>query len=121
MSVFKITIKGKPPQMLSLACKLTKNDVEFLHVEISLEKVRANNVDSSTIKITWKKSKWKQRGCFVRKNCTEKIAWKQRRFSDHGNYIEKSTVEEKWIFRPAKLRQEWYVEITWIFQPAKLR
>ena len=41
--------------MFSLACSLTKNNVEFLPVEISSKKVRANNVGFSTIKITWNK------------------------------------------------------------------
>ena len=41
--------------MFSLACNLTKNDVEFLPIEISSKKLRANNVDLLTIKITSKK------------------------------------------------------------------
>ena len=53
--LFKVTNKGKPPQMFSLACNLTKNGAEFLPVEISSKKVRANNGDFSIIKITSKK------------------------------------------------------------------
>ena len=53
---FKVTNKGKPPWMFSLACNLTKNDVKFLPVKISSKKVRGNNVDFSTIKIASKKT-----------------------------------------------------------------
>ena len=41
--------------MFSLACNLTKIDVEFLPVEILSKKVRANNVGFYTIKVTSKK------------------------------------------------------------------
>ena len=41
--------------MFSLGCNLLKSDVKFLPVEISSSKVRANNMDFSTIRITLKK------------------------------------------------------------------
>ena len=52
---FKVTNKGKLPPMFSLACRLIKNDVEYLSIGISLKKVRANNVGFSTSEITPKK------------------------------------------------------------------
>ena len=75
--------------MFSLACNLTKSDVEFLPVEISSKKVRANNVDFPAIKITQKKLH-------------------QKRY-----------VETTWIFRPAKLHRKKYVKMTWSFGPSK--
>ena len=65
----KVTNKEKPPQMFSLACNLTKNDVEFLPIEISSKKIRASNVDFSNIKIT---SKNVIRGYFEQRNYIEK-------------------------------------------------
>ena len=41
--------------MFPLACNLTKNNVEFLPVEISLKKVRESDVDFSISEITLKK------------------------------------------------------------------
>ena len=41
--------------MFSLAYNLSKNDVKFLSIEISLKKVPVNKEDSSTIKIKAKK------------------------------------------------------------------
>ena len=58
--------------MFSLACKLTKNDVEFLPIETR-----------------------KQRGFFDHQNYTEKSIWKQRGFFDHRNYVEKSRWKQR--------------------------
>ena len=38
-----------------ISLQLTKNDAEFLPIEISSKKVRENKVDFSTVKITSKK------------------------------------------------------------------
>ena len=59
--------------MFSLACNLTKNDAEFLPIEISSKKVRVNNMDFS-----------------ARRNFVEKSMCDQHGFFDHQNYIEKS-------------------------------
>ena len=55
IQIFKVINKGKPPQMFSLACNLTKNDIELLPIDISLKKVSASNIDFSTREITLKK------------------------------------------------------------------
>ena len=85
---FKVTNKGKPPRMFSLACNLTKNDVKFPPVKISSKKVRANNVGSYTIKITSKK---------VRGNGVIFGSSKLHR---------KKYVEMVWIFGSSKLHQK---------------
>ena len=93
--------------MFFISLQLTKNDVEFLPIEISSKKARASKGDFSTIKITSKRvtrntvdistreiiSK-KVRGNYVdfstiEINCIEKSMWKQRGFFDHRNYIQK--------------------------------
>ena len=51
--------------------------------------MRANNIDFSTIKVTLKKTKWKQRGFFDQRNYIEKSTWKNRGFFDQRNYMEK--------------------------------
>ena len=51
--------------------------------------MRANNIDFSTIKVTLKKTKWKQRGFFDQRNYIEKSTWKKRGFFDQRNYMEK--------------------------------
>ena len=66
--------------MFSLACILTKNEVEFLPIEISLEKVRVNNVDFSTIEITSKKVRGSDVGFSIsERNYIKKV---------HGNDVE---------------------------------
>ena len=60
--------------MFSLACNLTKNDVEFLPVKISSKKLRAS----------------KQRGFFDHQNYVKKSKWKQRGFFDQRNYAQKA-------------------------------
>ena len=94
--------------MFSLACNLTKDDVEFSFIKISSEKVLANNVDYSTNKITLKKVKGnnadlstseitskKVRGKNVdistSKITSKKNTWKQRVFLDQQNYVGKGT------------------------------
>ena len=60
--------------MFSLACNLTKNDVDFLPVKISSKKLRAS----------------KQRGFFDQRNYIEKSAWKERGFFHQRNYAQKA-------------------------------
>ena len=59
--------------MFSLARKLTKNDIEFLPIEISSTKVSANNAGISTSKITSEKNTWKQCGFFDHQNYVKKL------------------------------------------------
>ena len=75
--LFKVTYKENPPPMFSLACKLTKNDIEFLPIEISSTKVSANNADISKSKITSEKNTWKQCGFFDHRNYVKKSTWKR--------------------------------------------
>ena len=79
--LFKVTNKGKPPQMLT--CNLTKNDVKFLLIKISLKKLRGKNVDISTSKITSKK--------YVDFSTKEITPQKVR-----GNNVDFSISEVKW-------------------------
>ena len=51
----KVTKRENPPRMFSLACNLTKNDVDFLPIEISLKKVRATTSIFRPSKIHQKK------------------------------------------------------------------
>ena len=95
--VFKITNKGKPPRMFSLACNLTKNDVKFPPVKISSKKVRANNVGSYTIKITSKKSTWKWRDFWIIEITSKKVC---------GNGV------DFWII---EITSKKYAEMTWKF------
>ena len=88
--------------MFSLACNLTKNDVEFLPVEISSKKVRVNNVDFSTVKITLKKVSGKR--------------W----IFQSSKLHRKRYVEVTWVFWPSKLSWKNNVETTLIFRSAKL-
>ena len=83
--------------MFSLACNLTKNNVQFLLVEISSKKLRANKTDFSTREITSKNVRGKKVDI-----STKKV---------HGNNVDFSTIE----ITPKK-----NVETTWIFQAAKL-
>ena len=83
--------------MFSLACNLTKNNVQFLPVEISSKKLRANKADFSTREITSKNVSGKKADI-----STKKV---------HGNNVDFSTIE----ITPKK-----NVETTWIFQAAKL-
>ena len=110
----KVAKKGKLLRMFSLLCSLTKNDVEFLPVEISSEKVRVNNVNFLTIKITSKKvignnvdsliiklhrKKYvKKGGYFGQRNYFKKSTWKQSVFFDQQNYIEKCTWKQRGFF-----------------------
>ena len=66
--------KGNPPRMFSLADNVTKNNIEYLLVEISSKKVRVKNLV-----------------IFDHQNYIEKGKWKQSEFFDHLNYIEKFT------------------------------
>ena len=107
----KVAKKGKLLRMFSLLCSLTKNDVEFLPVEISSEKVRVNKVNFLTIKITSKKvignnvdsliiklhrKKYvKKGGYFGQRNYFKKSTWKQSVFFDQQNYIEKCTWKQR--------------------------
>ena len=50
--------------MFSLACNLTKNDAEFLPIEISSKKVRVNNMDFSARRNFVEKSMCDQHGFF---------------------------------------------------------
>ena len=118
--------------MFSLACNLTKKDVEFLPVEILSKKVHAsktdfsiikiisknvseNNVDFSTIKITSKKSTQKQRECFDQRNYTKKSTWKKRGFVGQRNYTEKKIRGNDVEFSISKITSKKYVEMTWKF------
>ena len=94
---FKVTNKGKPPRMFSLACNLTKNDVKFPPVKISSKKVRANNVGSYTIKITSKKSTWKWRDFWIIEITSKKVC---------GNGV------DFWII---EITSKKYAEMTWKF------
>ena len=62
VSNWHVTNNEKHPQMFSLACNLTKNNVEFFPIEILSKKVRGNNADFSSIKITSKKGRGKNVG-----------------------------------------------------------
>ena len=55
LQIFKVINKGKPPQMFSLTCNLTKNDIELLPIDISSKKVSASIINFSTREITLKK------------------------------------------------------------------
>ena len=72
--------------MFSLACNLTKNDAEFLPIEISSKKVRVNNMDFS-----------------ARRNFVEKSMWSTWIFRP-SKLHRKKYGETTWIFRPLKLR-----------------
>ena len=77
--------------MFSLACNLTKNDVEFLPVKISSKKLRASKQRGFSDHQNYvKKSKWKQRGFFDQRNYIEKSAWKERGFFHQRNYAQKA-------------------------------
>ena len=102
VSNWHVTNNEKHPQMFSLACNLTKNNVEFFPIEISSKKVRGNNADFSSIKITSKKGRGKNVGI-----ATSKIT-------------SKLYVETTCIFRSQKLHRKKYVVITWISRLAKL-
>ena len=78
--------------MFSLACNLTKNNVEFLPVEISSKKVQANNVGFSIIKITWDKVGENSVNFLTRDITSEKC------------------VETTWVVRPSKLNRKKYLE-----------
>ena len=95
--LFKVTNKGKTPRMFSLACKLTKNNVEFLPIVISSKKARANNVDFSTREITPKKI----RGSNVDFSTSEITPKKVR-----GNNVDFSTIQ---------ITSVRYVEMAWKF------
>ena len=88
--------------MFSLACNLTKNDVEFLPLEISSKKVRANNADFSTIKTVLKKVSGNSVDFSTRK------------------IILKKCVETTWSFQPSSLHWKMYVKTTWIFRSGRL-
>ena len=117
--------------MFSLVCNLTKNDAEFLPVEISSKKVRVDNVDFSTIKITSKKvggnnvyfstseiTPKKVRGNNVDFLIIEITSKKVR-----GNDVDFSTIEIMWKkvrgndvgFSISKITSKKYVKMTWKF------
>ena len=83
--LLKVTNKRKPPRMFSFSCNLTKNNVEYLPPKILSKKVRANNVDVSTITINQKK--------YVEKMW---IFWSVK-------LRQKTHVETTWIFPSAEL------------------
>ena len=97
ISFFKVTNKGKPPRMFSLACSLTKNDVEFFahrnFVEKSISKRGFFDHQNYIVK-----SKWKQRRFFDNRNYIEKSTWKKRGFLDQRYYTEKSTWKKGGVF-----------------------
>ena len=76
--LFKVTNKGKPPPMFSLAWNLIKNNAEYLPIGISLKKVRVSNV-----------------GFFNQRNYIKKSKRKQRGFFSQRNYVGKSTCERR--------------------------
>ena len=101
--LFKVTNKGKPPQMFWLSYNFSKAMPNFfLPVEISSKKVRANKVGFSTTRIKLK--------IVSRKLCIFQLE----------KLHQKKYVETTWIFLPSKLHRKTYVKTTCIFQPAKL-
>ena len=99
--------------MFSLACNLTKNDVEFLPIQISSAKIRVNNMDSSTIKTTSKKVSGNKN---VRELFLLETTWIFRPEKFHR----KKCAETTRTFWPSKLYQKKYVVTTCIFRPSKL-
>ena len=113
--------------MFSLACNLTKKDAEFLSKEISLKKVRANNVDFTTTKITSKKvigktwifqpsklhwQKYVETTWILRSS-----KWHQMEksgFFDQRKYIEKVR-RNNVDFLIIEITSKKYVEMTWKF------
>ena len=59
--------------------------MDFSTIEITLTKVRGNNMDSSIIEIKSNGTKWIFRSTKIHRKCTSK----QRGFFDQRNYIEK--------------------------------
>ena len=84
-----------------ISIQLTKNDVKFLPIQISLKKVQAKKVDFSTIIITLQK---------VSRNTVD-ISTRE--------ITPKKVRENKWLFRPSKLHQKKYVDTTWIFSTSQ--
>ena len=113
-SGFKFTNKGKPPRMFSLTCILTNNDVEFLPIEISSKKVRANNVYFSTIKISLKKIHANNVNFFTIKIMSTKVSGNNVDFSNieiTSKKVRRNDVD----FSISKITLKKYVEMTWKF------
>ena len=70
--------------------KVSENHVDFLTREITLKNVCGNNVDFSTIKITSKKVR-EITEFSDHRNFMLKNTWRQHGFFDQQNYVEKST------------------------------
>ena len=116
--------------MFSLTCILTKNNVEFLPIEILMENVRANSVFFDHQNYV-EKSKWKQRGFFDQRNYIEKSMWKNVDISTIEITSEKvgkndvdfsiSEIKSKKVrgndveFLISKIISKKYVEMTWKF------
>ena len=112
--LLKITNKGKPPRMFLLACNLTKNDVEFLPIEISSKIVRANNVDFSTSEITSKKVSGNNVDFSTSEITPKKVSENNEDFSTNEDTSIK--VRGKDVdFSISKTTLKKYVEMTWKF------
>ena len=83
--------------MFSLACNLTKNDIKFPPVKISLKKVHANNVGFYTIKITSKKVRENDMDFFIIEITSKKV---------RGNGMD---------FSISKITSKKYAEMAWKF------
>ena len=84
-----------------------------------MEKVRGNDVDFSTIKITLKKVRGNDKDFSISEITSKKYVetkWIFRPSKSHRKKYVKTTR----IFSPPKLHRKKYVETTWIFRSAKL-
>ena len=105
--------------MFSLACNLTKNNFEFLPVEILSKNVHASNVDFLTIKITWNKASENNMYFLTREITSKKVDGKNVDILTSEITLKKVR-GNKCIFEPSKLYQKKFVKTTWTFRSAKL-
>ena len=100
--------------MFSLACKLTKSNIEFLPIEISSKKISANNVNLLNIKIISKKIRGKNVGISTSEITSKKI---------RGNNVDFLTIEitskkgrgNDVDFSISEITSKKYMEIMWKF------
>ena len=99
--------------MFSLACNLTKDEVEFLPIEILLKKVRANTLDFSIIKLYRKKVSGNNVD-FSTNDITSKKVHGERGFFDEQNYIAKVRGNQM-DFLISEITLKKYMEMMWKF------